>query len=246
MLTRTPASVTANGRTYRLPNTPTVVICIDGSEPGYIEAAIEKGLCPNLDRIMKTGSNTTALVGHPELHQPEQPLDHHRPSAGRSRHRRQLLLRPRGQAGSDDERCALPARADDPGRVSEGRPQGCDGDGEGQAAHAARQGPRLQRRHRDRFLVGEGRQGDHGRERHRERARLRRHEAAGGLLGGSVGIRVRSRREAAEDVPAGRDVPLDHRLRAAQGGAGLRRLPTASTRCSTAMSANSMRWAACW
>ena len=70
MLTRPPASVTANGRTYRLPNAPTVVICIDGSEPGYIEAAIEKGLCPNLDRIMKTGSNTTALSVIPSFTNP--------------------------------------------------------------------------------------------------------------------------------------------------------------------------------
>ena len=32
-------TVEANGRTYRIPSTPTVVVCIDGSEPGYIEAA---------------------------------------------------------------------------------------------------------------------------------------------------------------------------------------------------------------
>ena len=32
-------------------------------------------------------------IGHPELHQPEQHLDHHRPPAGRARHRRQLFLR---------------------------------------------------------------------------------------------------------------------------------------------------------
>ena len=65
-----PASVTVNGRSYSLPNTPTVVICIDGWEPGYIEAAIEKGLCPNLDRIMKTGSNTTALSVIPSFTNP--------------------------------------------------------------------------------------------------------------------------------------------------------------------------------
>jgi phosphonoacetate hydrolase len=70
MLTRTPASVTTNGRSYRLPNTPTVVICIDGSEPGYIERAIEKGLCPNLDRILKTGTNTLALSVIPSFTNP--------------------------------------------------------------------------------------------------------------------------------------------------------------------------------
>lgn len=52
--------VTVNGRSYRRPQRPTVVICIDGSEPGYIERAIEQGLCPNLDRMMRTGASTTA------------------------------------------------------------------------------------------------------------------------------------------------------------------------------------------
>ena len=37
-------NVTVNGRTYRFPKAPTVVVCIDGSEPGYIERAIEQGL----------------------------------------------------------------------------------------------------------------------------------------------------------------------------------------------------------
>jgi phosphonoacetate hydrolase len=70
MLTRTSASVTTNGRSYRVPNTPTVVICIDGSEPGYIERAIEKGLCPNLDRIVKTGTSTLALSVIPSFTNP--------------------------------------------------------------------------------------------------------------------------------------------------------------------------------
>ena len=70
MPTRTLASVTANGRSYRVPDAPTVVICIDGSEPGYIERAAEKGLCPNLDRIMKTGTSTTALSVIPSFTNP--------------------------------------------------------------------------------------------------------------------------------------------------------------------------------
>jgi phosphonoacetate hydrolase len=63
-------AVTANERSYRRPERPVVVICIDGSEPGYIEQAIEKGLCPNLDRIMKTGANTTALSVIPSFTNP--------------------------------------------------------------------------------------------------------------------------------------------------------------------------------
>ncbi|MCJ2048466.1 phosphonoacetate hydrolase [Methylobacterium sp. J-070] len=62
--------VQVNGRLYRRPAAPVVVICIDGSEPGYIEAAIAKGLCPNLDRIMKTGASTTALSVIPSFTNP--------------------------------------------------------------------------------------------------------------------------------------------------------------------------------
>ena len=33
-------TIVVNGRNYRAPIRPTVVICLDGSEPGYIEEAI--------------------------------------------------------------------------------------------------------------------------------------------------------------------------------------------------------------
>ena len=56
---RTP-TVSVNGRDYRFPRVPTVVVCIDGSEPGYIERAVENGLAPNLDRLMKSGENRLA------------------------------------------------------------------------------------------------------------------------------------------------------------------------------------------
>jgi len=64
-----PPQVSVNGRDYRWPAAPTVVICLDGSEPGYIETAIDKGLAPNLARLMRDGANLTALQRHPELHQ---------------------------------------------------------------------------------------------------------------------------------------------------------------------------------
>jgi phosphonoacetate hydrolase len=64
------AAVTANGRSYRFPKEPTVVVCIDGSEPGYVERAIEKGLAPNLGRLMTTGANTTALSVIPSFTNP--------------------------------------------------------------------------------------------------------------------------------------------------------------------------------
>jgi len=57
---RARAAVTVNGRSYRFPKTPTVCVCIDGSEPGYIESAIEKGMAPNFARLMRDGANLLA------------------------------------------------------------------------------------------------------------------------------------------------------------------------------------------
>lgn len=67
---RIDTDVIANGRSYRRPEKPVVVICIDGSEPGYIESAIAARLAPNLDRLMKTGANTTALSVIPSFTNP--------------------------------------------------------------------------------------------------------------------------------------------------------------------------------
>ncbi len=49
---------------------PTVAVCIDGSEPGYIEAAIAACLAPNLDRLMRTGTNERAFSVVPSFANP--------------------------------------------------------------------------------------------------------------------------------------------------------------------------------
>ncbi len=54
------SSVVCNGRVYNLPTTPTVVVCLDGSEPGYIEAAIAAGRAPFFARMMREGANLLA------------------------------------------------------------------------------------------------------------------------------------------------------------------------------------------
>ena len=41
-----PESVRINGRSYRWPDQPVVVVCIDGSEPDYIEQAVADGVMP--------------------------------------------------------------------------------------------------------------------------------------------------------------------------------------------------------
>ncbi|MCW5735346.1 MAG: phosphonoacetate hydrolase [Enhydrobacter sp.] len=52
--------VTVNGRSYRLPRRPTIVVCIDGSEPGYIEAAVDAGRAPWFTKVLKSGTSLIA------------------------------------------------------------------------------------------------------------------------------------------------------------------------------------------
>jgi phosphonoacetate hydrolase len=52
--------IEVNGRSYRLPRQPTVVVCIDGSEPGYIEAAVDAGRAPWFGKVLKNGTNLIA------------------------------------------------------------------------------------------------------------------------------------------------------------------------------------------
>jgi len=52
--------ISVNGRTYRLPRHPVVVVCVDGSEPGYIERAVEAGQAPWFGKVLKQGTN---LIG---------------------------------------------------------------------------------------------------------------------------------------------------------------------------------------
>ena len=52
--------ISVNGRVYRLPKQPTVVVCIDGSEPGYIEETVKAGRAPWFARMLKEGTNLLA------------------------------------------------------------------------------------------------------------------------------------------------------------------------------------------
>lgn len=64
------SDIQVNGRSYAAPRRPTVVICIDGSEPGYIEKAIEAGVAPNFARFMRDGANTIAECVIPSFTNP--------------------------------------------------------------------------------------------------------------------------------------------------------------------------------
>ena len=48
-------SVEVNGRTYRWPSRPVVVVCIDGCSLAYLEKGLAAGLMPNLARFQKDG-----------------------------------------------------------------------------------------------------------------------------------------------------------------------------------------------
>jgi phosphonoacetate hydrolase len=62
--------IQVNGRHYRLPSEPVVVVCVDGSEPGYIERAVEAGVAPFLGRILKSGTNALAECVVPSFTNP--------------------------------------------------------------------------------------------------------------------------------------------------------------------------------
>ena len=54
------SAVEVNGRTYAAPRTCAVAICLDGCEPAYLDAAMERGLMPNLARIRADGTDSLA------------------------------------------------------------------------------------------------------------------------------------------------------------------------------------------
>jgi phosphonoacetate hydrolase len=53
-------TVTVNGRSYRRPQRPLVVVCVDGCEPDYINQAIEAGRAPFLASLRERGTCLTA------------------------------------------------------------------------------------------------------------------------------------------------------------------------------------------
>ena len=57
--------VSVNGRDYAWPKQTAVVVCIDGSEPAYIEQAIADGVMPYMEKALKwlrTGAQPSETV----------------------------------------------------------------------------------------------------------------------------------------------------------------------------------------
>src|ERR1041385_382306 len=60
-----PVSFTANGRKYSPPARPVAVICLVGSSDEYLNAAVARGLMPNLQRISVEGYRGLARAAMP-------------------------------------------------------------------------------------------------------------------------------------------------------------------------------------
>ena len=63
-------TVTVNGRNYKWPANPLVVICCDGSEPSYMELAMAGGLMPHLKAIIGKGENFRGAAVIPSFTNP--------------------------------------------------------------------------------------------------------------------------------------------------------------------------------
>ena len=57
---RTDSDLKINGRVYKLPTQPTVVVCVDGCEPDYLGQAVATGHMPWLKRTLALGYGLTA------------------------------------------------------------------------------------------------------------------------------------------------------------------------------------------
>ena len=62
--------VQLNGREYRLPERPTVVICADGFDPGYLDAGLAAGVLPTMAEWRRNGFCTIADAAMPTFTNP--------------------------------------------------------------------------------------------------------------------------------------------------------------------------------
>ena len=56
-----------NGRSYRKPQHPTVVICVDGCDPEYLERGIPDGVFPTIGSFRRSGYLGAADAAVPTL-----------------------------------------------------------------------------------------------------------------------------------------------------------------------------------
>jgi phosphonoacetate hydrolase len=63
-------SIELNGRRYRKPERPTVVICVDGCDPEYLERGIPEGVFPTIGSFARDGYLGTAEAAMPTFTNP--------------------------------------------------------------------------------------------------------------------------------------------------------------------------------
>jgi phosphonoacetate hydrolase len=63
-------AVTVNGRSYRRPDRPLIVVCVDGCEPAYLDEAIAAGVTPFLAGVRSTGTYRIADCVMPSFTNP--------------------------------------------------------------------------------------------------------------------------------------------------------------------------------
>jgi phosphonoacetate hydrolase len=62
--------IQVNGRSYRLPSVPTVLVCIDGCEPEYINQAVQAGVAPFFAKLASSGTVLSADCVMPSFTNP--------------------------------------------------------------------------------------------------------------------------------------------------------------------------------
>jgi phosphonoacetate hydrolase len=62
--------ISINGRSYRKPTAPTVIICYDGCDPRYISHGLSAGLFPSISRMMSEGFFAIADAAMPTFTNP--------------------------------------------------------------------------------------------------------------------------------------------------------------------------------
>ena len=62
--------IEVNGRAYRLPEQPSVVVCVDGCEPDYIAQAVAGGHMPWMKRVLAHGTAVIADCVMPSFTNP--------------------------------------------------------------------------------------------------------------------------------------------------------------------------------
>jgi phosphonoacetate hydrolase len=64
------SGIEVNGRSYRLPKRPSVVVCVDGCEPDYIAQAVAGGHMPWMKRVLAEGASVIADCVMPSFTNP--------------------------------------------------------------------------------------------------------------------------------------------------------------------------------